>query len=83
MKCMLTFVTTRREATQRVMAAKLIRLTHKIPIHLRLMEESFTICAILAQGGQSGNFWIHPRITVTIKKVPLLTEQFPIVNHSG
>jgi len=39
---------------QWVMAAKLARLTHKIAIQLHLV-------AVLAPGGQSGNFWIHPR----------------------
>jgi hypothetical protein len=42
-------INTRWEATQRVMAAKLTRLTHKI--------------AVLAPGGQFGNFWIHPRMS--------------------
>jgi hypothetical protein len=50
-----------REATQRVMAAKLTRLTHKIAIQLYLVAESCTT-AILAPGGQSRNFWIHLRI---------------------
>jgi hypothetical protein len=43
------------------MAAKLIRLTHKIAIQLHLVAESYTICSS-APGGQSGNFWIYPRI---------------------
>jgi hypothetical protein len=42
---MLTFVIARRVATQRVMAAKLTRLTHKIAIHLHLVAESCTICS--------------------------------------
>jgi len=33
------------EATQRVMAAKLTRLTHKIVIWLHLVTESCTICS--------------------------------------
>jgi hypothetical protein len=42
------------------MASKLTRLTHKIAIQLHLLTAvSF---AVLAPGGQSGNFWIHPRI---------------------
>jgi hypothetical protein len=36
---------TRWEATQRVMAAKLTRLTHKIAIQLHLVVESCTICS--------------------------------------
>jgi len=43
------------------MAAKLTKLTHRIVIQLHLVAESCTI-AVLAPGGQSGNFWIHPRI---------------------
>jgi len=43
------------------MAAKLARLPHKIAIQLHLVVEICTI-AVLAPGGQSGNFWIHPRI---------------------
>jgi hypothetical protein len=42
-KYTLTFGITRWEATERVMAAKLIRLTHKIAIQLHLMSESCTI----------------------------------------
>jgi hypothetical protein len=36
---------TRSEAMQRVMAAKLTRLTNKIAIQLRLMAESYSICS--------------------------------------
>jgi hypothetical protein len=42
-KYMLTFGITHWEATQRVMAAKLTRLPHKIAIQLHLMAESYTI----------------------------------------
>jgi len=41
---MLTAINT-QEATQRVMAAKLIRLTHKIAIQLHLVAESRAICS--------------------------------------
>jgi len=44
-----------------VMAAKITGLTHKIEIQLHLMAENCTI-AVLAPGGQSGNFWIHSRL---------------------
>jgi hypothetical protein len=44
-KYMLTFGTTRWEATQRVVAAKLTRLTHKMAIQLRLVAESCAICS--------------------------------------
>jgi hypothetical protein len=44
-KCTLTFGITRWGATQRVMAGKLTRLTHKIAIHLHLVAESCTICS--------------------------------------
>jgi hypothetical protein len=44
-KYTLTTINTRWEATQRVMAAKLTRLTHKIPIQLYLVAESCTICS--------------------------------------
>jgi hypothetical protein len=40
-----TTINTRWEATQRVMAAKLTRLTHKIAIQLHLVAESSTICS--------------------------------------
>jgi hypothetical protein len=40
------------------MAAKLTRLTHKIVIHLHLVTA--VPFAVLAPGGQSGNFRIHP-----------------------
>jgi hypothetical protein len=42
---MLTFGITCWEATQRVMAAKLTRLTHRIVIQLHLVAESCTICS--------------------------------------
>jgi len=56
-----TTINTRWEATQRVMVAKLVRLTHKIATQLHLVAE---LCHLqfLAPGGQSGNFWIHPHI---------------------
>jgi hypothetical protein len=44
-KYTLTFGITRREAKQRVMAAKLTRLTHKIATQLHLVAESSTICS--------------------------------------
>jgi hypothetical protein len=43
------------------MAAKLTRLTYKIAIQLHLVAESI---AVLVPGGQSGNFWLHPRISM-------------------
>jgi hypothetical protein len=44
-KYTLTILNTRWVATQRVMAAKLARLTHKIAIQLLLVAESSTICS--------------------------------------
>jgi hypothetical protein len=44
-KYTLTFGITHWEATQRVMAAKLTRPTHKIAIQLHLVAESCTICS--------------------------------------
>jgi hypothetical protein len=41
----ITTINTRWEATQRVMAAKLTRLTHKIAIQLHLLAESCIICS--------------------------------------
>jgi hypothetical protein len=40
-----TIINTRWKVTQRVMAAKLTRLTHKIAIQLHLVAESCTICS--------------------------------------
>jgi hypothetical protein len=45
MKYTLTTINSRWEATQRVMAAKLTRLTHRIAIQLHLVAESCTICS--------------------------------------
>jgi hypothetical protein len=42
---MFTTINTCWEATQRVMAAKITRVTHKIAIQLNLMAESCTICS--------------------------------------
>jgi hypothetical protein len=58
-KCKLTTINTSREATQRVIAAKLITLTHKIAIQLHLVRRAVPL-AVFAPGGQFGNFWIHP-----------------------
>jgi hypothetical protein len=44
-KYTLTTTNSRWEATQRVMAAKLTRLSHKIAIQLHLVAESCTICS--------------------------------------
>jgi hypothetical protein len=44
-KYTLTTINTRWEATQRVMAAKLTRMTHKIAIQLHLVAEICTICS--------------------------------------
>jgi hypothetical protein len=57
-------INTRWEATQRDMAAKLTRLAHKIAIQLHLM-------AVLAPGGQSGNFWVHPHIALSWRCSPI------------
>jgi hypothetical protein len=40
-----TTINTHWEATQRVMVAKLIRLSHKILIQLQLVAECHTICS--------------------------------------
>jgi hypothetical protein len=40
-----TKINIRWGATQRVMAAKLTRLTHKVAIRLHLVAENFTICS--------------------------------------
>jgi len=45
------------------MVAKLVRLTHEMAIQLQLVAEAGPF-AVLAPGGQSGNFWIHPRINI-------------------
>jgi hypothetical protein len=44
-KYKLTTINTRWEATRRVMAANLTRLTHKIAIRLHLVAESCTACS--------------------------------------
>jgi hypothetical protein len=44
-KYRLTTINTRWEGTQRVMAAKLTRLTYKIAIQLHLVAENCTICS--------------------------------------
>jgi len=44
-KYTLTKITTCWEATQRVMAAKLNRFTHKVAMQLHLVAESCTICS--------------------------------------
>ena len=46
------------EATERVMAAKLIRLTQKIKMLLNTVAET-TPLALLSPNGKFENFWIH------------------------
>jgi hypothetical protein len=48
-KYTLTTISTRREATQRVMTAKLTWLTHRILIQLHLVAGSYTICSSRAR----------------------------------
>jgi len=43
------------------MAAKRTRLIHRIAIQMHLVAESLPF-SVLAPGGQSGNFWLHPRM---------------------
>jgi len=47
------------------MTAKLTRLAHRIAIQLRLVRVNCTF-AVLAPGGQFRNFWIHPRIDISL-----------------
>jgi hypothetical protein len=54
-----TTINTRWEATQRIMASKLTKLTHKIAIQLHLLTA--VLFVVLFPGGQFVNFWIHPR----------------------
>jgi hypothetical protein len=51
------------------MAAKLTTLIHKIAIQLHLVAES---CIVCSSGGQSGEFWIHPRIFVSKERSPVM-----------
>jgi hypothetical protein len=44
-KYTLTFAITRCEATQRIMATKLTRLTHRIATQLHLVAQSCSICS--------------------------------------
>jgi len=46
------------------MAAKLTRLTHKIAIQLHLVAA--VPFAVIAPGGESGNFWIYPRMYIEV-----------------
>jgi len=59
-KYTLITINARWKATQRIMVAKLTRLTHKIVIQLYPVQRVLPF-AVLASGGHSGNFWIRPR----------------------
>jgi hypothetical protein len=63
-KYTLIFGIARWEVTERVMTAKLTRLTHKVAIQMHLVT---AIPSVLSPGGQSGNFWIHPRVCVCVR----------------
>jgi hypothetical protein len=56
MKYTLTFGISRREATQRVMAAKLTRVTHKIAIQLHLLVESCNYLQVSLQAASPETF---------------------------
>jgi len=56
-----TTTNTHWEATQRVMAAKLSILTHKIAIQLHLVTERCTICSSLSRRPDR-KLWTQPRI---------------------
>jgi hypothetical protein len=60
-KYMLTKINTCWEATERVMAAKLTRLTHKMAMQLHLVAESCTVCSSRSRRPVR-KLWIHPRI---------------------
>jgi hypothetical protein len=70
-KYTLTTINTRWEATQRVMVAKLTRLTHKMAIYLHLVTESCIIYSSRLRR-PSGSFWIHPRTHKTFLALDLL-----------
>jgi uncharacterized protein involved in tellurium resistance len=63
-KYTLTTINTHCEATQRVMAAKVAMLTHKIAIQLYLMAESCTIC-ISRYRRPVRKIWIQPRMCIS------------------
>jgi hypothetical protein len=48
------------------MAAEFTGLTHNIAIQLHLVWQRAVPFAVLAPGGQSGNFWIHPLILLIL-----------------
>jgi hypothetical protein len=59
-KYTLTTISSRWEATQRVMAAILVRLTHKMAMQLHLVAESCTICSSRSRRPVL-KLWMHPR----------------------
>jgi len=61
MKYTLTFDSTRFCSLQRVMVAKLARLTHKIAIQLHLVAKSCTICSTRSRRPVR-KLWLHPII---------------------
>jgi hypothetical protein len=69
-----TTINTRWEAAQRVMAAKLTRLTHKIAVQLHLVAESCTICSSRFRWPVRELFdtrshffvWISPRVAQSV-----------------
>jgi len=62
------------------MAGKFTRLTHKTAIQLHLVIA--VPSAVLAPGGQFGNFWIHPSYTVNTGWFQVLTfSQFRLPSH--
>jgi hypothetical protein len=59
MKYTLTTINARWEAAQRVGAAKLTRLTHRITTQLHLVAETWTVCSSGSRRPVR-NFWIRP-----------------------
>jgi hypothetical protein len=74
-KYTLITISTRWEATQRVIAAKLTRLTHKILIQLHLAAQSYTICSSRSRRPVR-KLRIHPRMTLLIMQSSLSSRHF-------
>jgi len=60
-KYTLTTINSRWEATQRVMAAKLTRLTHRIALQLHSVAESCIICSSRSRRPVL-KLWVHSRM---------------------
>jgi hypothetical protein len=81
-QCTFTFGITRWKATQRFMAAKLIRLTHRIAIQLYLVAESCTNCSSRSKATSPDTFGYTLVFCANFANLCLRNHSHPVASKS-